>query len=423
MKKLKFGILGATRGINFVLGKLSGHPDAEVTAICESYAPQLNRVSEELRKLGISIEAFTDFEEFLKSDIDAVVIANFANDHARFAIKALLSGKHVLSEVMPSQTLAEAVALCEAVEKSGKIYHYAENYCFFGAILEMRLRYERGDIGELVLAEGDFINDCSQKWHMLTRGVRNHWRNLVPSTFYCTHSIGPMFAISGERAVSVVGMEAPCLPYMSEHGARSGSAAMEIMKLGGGAMARSINGNYKHPYSCHCRMIGTEGSMSTDGHYKLQMNFGQSGNCYFKTEEYKPETLRIPGADALEVPASDDGLDFLLRFFIAAINGDKVLGKYGIDVYRALDMSLPGLLAYRSILAGSAPVKVPDFRDESQREAFRHDHSCTDPAVAGGEQLLPSCAGDNIEIPDEVYANEARKYREETEASFRLGNY
>ena len=36
-------------------------------------------------------------------------------------------------------------------------------------------------------------------------------------------------------------------------------------------------------------------------------------------------------------------------------------------------MSLPGLLAQRSITSGNAPVDVPDLRDPSMRNVWRDD--------------------------------------------------
>ena len=100
------------------------------------------------------------------------MIANFANEHAPYAIEALNHGIHVFSENLPTKTMAEAVALCEAVEKSGKIYAYGAK----------------------------------------------HWRNFVPSTFYCTHSIGPILYVTGRRAETVVGMETQRISYMAQVG-------------------------------------------------------------------------------------------------------------------------------------------------------------------------------------------------------------
>jgi len=71
-------------------------------------------------------------------------------------------------------------------------------------------------------------------------------------------------------------------------------------------------------------------------------------------------------------------------------------------VYQALDMGLPGILAYRSILAGNAPMDVPDFRDKAQRERYRADKACTNPAIAGAG-VLPRCSFAAPDIPDSVY--------------------
>jgi len=425
MGKIRVGVLGATRGLDLGLNALTGHPFAELTAICESHMRLRERVKSELAKKEVEVECVESFDEFLKSGIDAVILANFANEHAPYAIKALDAGKHVLSEALPTQTPAEAVALCEAVERSGKIYNYAENYCFLNQNFEMRLRYERGDIGELAHAECDFINDCSFKWHLLTRGDRGHWRNFVPSTFYCTHSIGPMLYISGLRPKFVVGMETPRLPYMAKHGARSGSAAMEIMQLENGAMAKSVNGNLKRPYNTRCRMIGTKGCMEAGlmNFEELHVFVEGGKETVFSHENYLPETF-VKNERTLKAKGNfETGNVYSIEFFIGSILGDGKALKYGIDVYQALDMALPGLFAFRSILKGSAPVDVPDFRDKAAREPYRNDNACADPKIASGDELLPSCKSGAVEVPDEIYEIEAKKFEESLKSdSFRLGS-
>ncbi len=422
MSKVKFGILGATRGMNFAMYGLFNHPHAEVAAICDTYAPLMERIKNTLAEQNLHPAMYTDYDEMLESGIDAVIIANFANDHARFAIRALEKGIHVLSEVLPTQTMDEAVRLCDAYEKSGKIYHYAENYCFSDYTLEMKRRYENGDIGELVSAECDFINDCSGRWSLLTRGRRDHWRNLVPSTFYCTHSIGPMVYATGLRPKNVVGMESPQLPYMREHGARSGSCATELMQMENGGFARSLNGNLKRSFLSRIRLIGTKGTMEhcNWGGFTFIPEGPVKGS--YTVETYEPEqTLTLERMKNLH--AFDRGTAYLMEFFIDAIRGDKAAESMGINLYQALDMSLPGLMAYRSILKGSMPMALPDFRDKAAREIFRGDNTCTDPAVASGDQLQPSCSTPTVEIPDSVYEREAALYVEQQQKSFRMGNY
>jgi hypothetical protein len=102
-----------------------------------------------------------------------------------------------------------------------------------------------------------------------------------------------------------------------------------------------------------------------------------------------------------------------MHYFLEKILG-RPAGDLCIDVFQALDMSMPGILAYRSICQGNMPQTVPDLRDPSQREAWRHDNWCTNPAVAG-DDLAPFNAQGDPEIPDEVYQRVRQKWLAEQE--------
>ena len=94
---------------------------------------------------------------------------------------------------------------------------------------------------------------------------------------------------------------------------------------------------------------------------------------------------------------------------------EKILGNPDadtIDVYEALDMFLPGMFAYRSVLNGNIPMEVPDLRDKNIRDKWRNDTMCTD-AKAAGDQLIPSFSKGNPDIPDEVYDKMREKWLKE----------
>ena len=93
---------------------------AKLVAVCDSWEEGLRRKKEELQ--DDSIGYYTSFEKFLEHGLDAVVLANYATEHAPFAIACLERGIHVLSEVLPVQNMKEAVELIEAAEKSKAIY-------------------------------------------------------------------------------------------------------------------------------------------------------------------------------------------------------------------------------------------------------------------------------------------------------------
>ena len=401
MDKLKIGILGASRGMDFAMKLLLDYEYADIAAVCESYPPLLEKTRDFFKDHGRSdVCCCADFDDLLNCGVDAVVIANFANEHAPYAIKALKHGIHVFSEVLPTQTIAEACELCDAVEESGKIYAYGENYCFRDSIFDMRRRYLSGDIGEASALEGTFINDCSFKWHLLTRGVRNHWRNYVPSTFYCTHSIGPLMYSTGLRAVRVNGAEMPRMSYMAEKGARSGSAAMELMEMSNGGMGRSMNGNLRHPYEASYRIIGETGTIESDPGSitvrRLKKDYIYETERY--AAKYKPYRFR-PDTDLGEC---DNSVITSFAYFVGAVLGDSEGTEHTISVYDALDMSLPGLLAYRSIINGGTPFEVPDLRDKTVRDRYRNDLYSTDPRTPD-EYRLPTSKYGTPEVGDEVY--------------------
>jgi hypothetical protein len=103
---------------------------------------------------------------------------------------------------------------------------------------------------------------------------------------------------------------------------------------------------------------------------------------------------------------------------------EKILGNPEadiIDIYEALDMGIVGLLAYRSVLNGGVPVRVPNLRNKEEREIWRNDTTCTDVKVAG-DMLVPTFSAGTPDIPQEVYDHQAQLWTEEcakTEGTYR----
>ena len=121
MKKVRIGVMGVYRGDSMIkYCKIA--QNAEIVAICDKWEDGLEEAKK--RNEGFDITYYNNFEDFIKHDMDAVVLANYANEHAPFAIAAMKAGKHVFSEVLPVQTMKEAVELVEAVEETGMIYAY-----------------------------------------------------------------------------------------------------------------------------------------------------------------------------------------------------------------------------------------------------------------------------------------------------------
>ena len=108
MEKVKIGVMGAYRGTSMI-NYCEQADNAQVVAICDKWVEGLERQKAALN--DPEIVYYTDFEDFIRHDMDAVVLANYATEHAPFAIRAMKAGKHVFSEVLPAQTMREAVEL------------------------------------------------------------------------------------------------------------------------------------------------------------------------------------------------------------------------------------------------------------------------------------------------------------------------
>lgn len=408
MAKLKIGVFGAYRGMTMI-NVLLKHPDAELVAICDKYRPILDKAGEAAKEAGLTVALYECFDDFIKHDMDAVVLANYANEHAIFAVRLLDAGMHVMSEVLPCETMAQAVELVEAVERSGKVYAYAENYCYMDHTFEMWRRYERGDVGEVMYGEGEYIHDCSSIWPGITYGERDHWRNFMFSTFYCTHSIGPMLTITGRRPVQVVGFETQVNKQKYALGFWQGGlvGGIEMLTLDNGAILKSVHGGLKRePGSINYEIYGTKGSMESNRlpGKKLSVYIEGDKFCQGETEWYDPE--KFVSADMAEKFGTHGGSDFYAtHFFIEKILGRPDGEKYSIDVYKALDMGICGIMAYRSILAGNKPMPIPNFRNPEEREPFRNDRMSTNPNISSGDDLLPAYHTGTVVEPDEVYEN------------------
>lgn len=406
MKKIRIGVVGGFRGTSMIHA-LKEIDFASIVAICD-FNDDVLKAQKEYNE-GLDIAYFKEFDEMLKFDIDAVVLANYASEHAPFAIKALRAGKHVFSEVLPCQTLKEAVELVETVEETGLIYDYGENYCYMPASMEMKKLYSQGVLGEIEYAEGEYIHNCEPIWHDITYGDKTHWRNLMYANYYCTHSIGPLIHITKERPVSVVGFEGSKNERNLRVGALGGQFGIEMITLEKGGIIRSTHG-FLYKNSIWYSLYGSKGvaessrEISGTGVEKIYLNVdGYSGE--YKKEEIKEYCPEIP---EIAKEFGHGGSDFFTVLnFLKKIRGDKDADI--IDVYEALDMFLPGLMAYRSVLKGGVPVDIPNFRNKEDRDKYRNDTACVDEKVAG-DMLIPSFSKGNPKIDDKVYDIIKQKY-------------
>ncbi len=406
--QIRVGVFGIGRGRSFA-AQAAAMEGVELVALCDQREKALSAFAAQYPQ----VTTYTDFDRMLEHDLDAVVLANFATEHVPAAIKALARGLHVQSENIPVKTMAEAVALVRAVEDSGKIYMYAENYCYSNYVQEMRHIYQQGEIGEFNYADGEYVHPISPDGRLSLTPAPDHWRAWLPATYYCTHSLGPVMYVTRRKPVTVNGFVIPYDPAMDGGTWRKTDVASVIIcGMDNGGFVKLLQGGLRK----HCywtRIYCQHGNMEN-------MRIGDTQMLAVHKEEW--ERRPDEPADLIYKPvfrkhhqeASRSGHGggdfFMLREFCEAIRTGR---QPYLDVYTGLQMGCVGILAYRSALNRHETIDVPDFRRKKDRETYENDHWSPDPADAGPGQPFPSITGEVKHTPAQIRSlkNRVKKLR------------
>jgi predicted dehydrogenase len=364
---VRVGVLGLRRGAD--LARLAQQAGMQVVAVCD----RDDRRREAATVLGAA--AYRDVEPFLGHAMDAVILVNDFDQHAPAAIAALDRGLSVLSETAACRTVAEGVALVEAAERSAGVYMFAENYPYMPLAREMRRRYAAGDIGEVRYAEGEYLDEPADLMAMVDD--RAHWRARTPATYYCTHSLAPVAAITGTRPVQVSGFVVPTAagPQALERARRGrGWAALLMARLDNGAVFKSLHGFLEAGQQAWVRLHGDRGLMEN-----LRQGDTRTLRVVWDVEDgedrRRAEEIYLPWPPEFTATDADplgDGVaeTLMLRDFAEAVRHRRAPDQ---DVYFGVDLSITGVQAMRSSLAGSPPVEVPDLRRPDVRRAHAAD--------------------------------------------------
>ncbi|MDP6055938.1 MAG: Gfo/Idh/MocA family oxidoreductase [Dehalococcoidia bacterium] len=102
----------------------------EMTAVCDVYHDVAATVASEIGEAtGSTPDIYTDFGEMLaQADLDGVAIVTSTPMHHIFAIKAMNTGLHVITEKPMGLTLKACRQMREVSQSTGKVMAVAENY-------------------------------------------------------------------------------------------------------------------------------------------------------------------------------------------------------------------------------------------------------------------------------------------------------
>ncbi len=180
------------------------HPNVTVAAVTDLFPERCAT----LAQLCNCRKTYPSCEEMIKDDsLEAVFIATDAVSHARLAIAALKSGKHVASAV-PAVfgSLEEAEELYKTVKATGRKYMMFETSYFHDDLYAMREMYKAGLLGKVVYAEGEYF-------HFSVEQIDSYkgWRVGLPPQWYPTHSNAYYTGVTGLPFTEVSCMAMPSI--------------------------------------------------------------------------------------------------------------------------------------------------------------------------------------------------------------------
>ncbi|WP_083874552.1 Gfo/Idh/MocA family protein [Nocardia paucivorans] len=348
---MRVGVVGLRMGLYLAIW--CRRLGMEVVAVCDR---DPERRAEATTRLPGAVPT-AEWRELLYADLDAVVLANDFDEHAPLAIAFLDQGVHVLSESAACVDEREARALIDAERRSTATYSFAENYVFHPHVRLIRNAVAAGEIGRVTLIEADYLHGMAPDEVSALIADPSDWRGRIEPTAYCTHTLSPVLAITGEMPTEVAAF--------SVDSTDPRAAVVLVVRLTGGALAITRHGFLQGEPDSHWSWVsarGTEGlaeSVRARGPRAWRVRVRKEAWCApegaVRDEEREPEPLFSGGT--LVEPRVEGTVRVLEGFRASVEHGEPPL----VPVRAAVAASLVGVVGARSLRDNSRPIPMPDI--------------------------------------------------------------
>jgi len=356
-RKIRIGIVGGGFGSSF-----QWHLDPNCTVEAVSDLNPGRRAH--LQRVYKCDNAYESLEKLvLDPKVEAVAVFTGAPDHARHVVECMKHGKHVISAVPACVTLDEAAQMKEAKEKTGLKYMMAETSYYRRECMFARQLWADKAFGGFLYSEVEYYHDnahrigASKAVSYRGKPMKHIWRYGYPPMLYPTHSTCFHVGVTRERLTAV-----SCLGWGNDD---------PILK----------DNDYENPYLdmvalfatsgasiCRCNVfwkICAGGERAQWLGETLSLYMGSSGGQPFAIKgrgkgvprsmpdyaKLLPEPMRIGSGHG-------GSHTFLPHEFVAALVQNR---EPAVDLYEALAMTVPGIVAMESARKGGEQLKVPSF--------------------------------------------------------------
>lgn len=153
-----------------VLHELQG---SELYMVCDQDQAKLDEIKHYYPKVLTT----SDYQEMLKSDVDAIVIATPVNSHFSLTKEALLAGKHVLVEKPLTSDVESAQVLVDLSEEKGLTLMVGHTYQYHPTVDFLKSFLSSGELGDLYYIDsarlnlGVFRTDVDVLWDLAPHDI------------------------------------------------------------------------------------------------------------------------------------------------------------------------------------------------------------------------------------------------------------
>lgn len=158
---LKVGIIGFGYMGNFHYEKVSHFDDVQVTCAFDNNDEKLKSAEKK------GLKAYKTLDEFLKEDIDLVVIATPNQWHEKYAVAAMKTGKNVLCEKPATMSVDEMNQIIRVSKETGNFFTVHQQRRFDPDYRVVKDIVNSGAIGKITTIESRVLGE---------RGVCFGWR-------------------------------------------------------------------------------------------------------------------------------------------------------------------------------------------------------------------------------------------------------
>jgi len=302
---------------------------------------------------------YHNYDDFLNSNLDVVVIGTPIPLHAEQVVKALAMNKHVFSEVTMADSIEGCLAIREAAGKSKGKYMLAENYIYLHYIQQWKKYVDQGKIGRIHYAEAEYIHDIRNLLFNRTTG-ETFWRISRPPVTYCTHCLGPLLFLMDDYIVKATASGSKST-IEQDYWPSTIDMQVALFETQKGAIIKILRSQVtpREPHIVTYTLYGTKGFLETG----RTPGYDTVGLRYFEGQDRTTKHTACYGTDLdapIEQTLGGHGTsDFnIAHAFLDAIENNTTPP---LDAAKAMDLTLPGLIAHEAAVRGNIWLDVPRF--------------------------------------------------------------